>query len=94
MMQMVGLGAPLIEVFTRFFVWLYFPALLFFLIGFRMPKNAVLILVLRQDLQWAARFQLAGRLAFGALQGALVGVLLAIVIYNRKELFQWVTGLF
>lgn len=94
MMQLVGLGAPLVEGFARFFIWLYFPALLCFLIGFRMLKDGLMVLVLRHDLQLRARFQIAQRMAFGAVQGFLFGVILALVIYNRKEIFQCVASLF
>lgn len=94
MLQLVGIGAPLLELFARFVVWLYMPALMCFLIGYKMLKEGLLVLIVRRDLQLRERFRIAQRLAFGAVQGFVAGVIVILVIYYRKELFQCVTGLF
>lgn len=94
MLQLASFGAPLFELFARFIVWLYMPALLCFLIGSRMLKEGFLILVLRTDLPGALRCRLALSSAFNALQGFVVGIVIFFAIYYRKELFQCVTDLF
>ncbi len=93
-MQLVGFGAPLVEVFARIMVWLYMPALLCFLIGYRMLKDSFIVLIFRRDLRVVDRLRLAKHLAVGALQGFIAGGVVILVIYYRKELFQCVTSLF
>jgi len=94
MLQLASFGGPLIELFARFIVWLYMPAIICFLIGFRMLKDGVLMLFLRSDLPGAARCRCALSSVFNALQGFVAGIAIILAIYYRKELFQCVTDLF
>lgn len=93
-MNLIGLGAPLLELGARYFVWLYMPALLLFLIGFRFLQDSLRVLVHRNDLVRQTRLQLARQLAFQGLLGLAAGPVFILAIYFRKELFQCVTGLF
>lgn len=92
-MQLLGLGAPLLELGARYVVWLYMPALLCVLAGIRFLKDGFLVLVYRHDLVRQARLQLARNLAFQGVLGLMAGPVVLFAIYFRKELFQCVTGL-
>ncbi|MEM8515373.1 hypothetical protein RCH14_004734 [Massilia sp. MP_M2] len=94
MLQIASFGAPLFEVFARFIVWLYMPAILSFLIAFRFLKDGFLIVCLRRDLHCSARFRLALSSVFNASQGFAAGIAITLAIYYRKELFQCVSSLF
>ncbi len=94
MLQLVSLGAPLLELFARFVVWLYMPALLCFLLGYKLFKEGVLVLIVRRDLQPKERVQVALALLLKAVQGFVIGALVVLAIFYRKELFQCVTALF
>jgi hypothetical protein len=94
MVQLASFGAPLFELFARFIVWLYMPAILSFLIGFRFVKDGFLVLCLRHDLDQIARFRLALSAGFNALQGFVAGTAIILAIYFRKELFQCLSNLF
>ena len=94
MLQIMGLGAPLLEFGARYVVWLYMPALMCLLIGFRFLQDSVQVLAYRRDLVRQARLQLARHLAFQGLLGLVAGPVVILIIFYRKELFQCVTGLF
>lgn len=94
MMQLIGIGAPFMEFFARFVVWLYMPAILCFLIAYRLLKESVLVFLLRRDLHIQMRARLALKSVFGALQGIAAGTIVFLCIYYRKELFQCVSAAF
>lgn len=94
MMQLATLGFPLFEVFARFVVWLYMPALFCFLLGYRLLKDGILVLIVRRDLQLRERGRASAKLLFGAIQGFVAGAVVIFSIYYRKEIFQCVTVLF
>ncbi len=92
MVQIFGLGAPLMEFFARYVVWLYMPAIMCFLISYRLLNQALAVFLLHHDLQLKSRFQVALKPFFGACQGVVIGVILFLCIYFRKELFQCVAS--
>jgi len=94
MLQLASFGAPVFELFARFIVWLYMPAILSFLIGFRFMKDGFLILCLRHDLNHVPRLRLALSAGLNALQGFVAGTAIILAIYFRKELFQCLGNLF
>lgn len=94
MLQLFGMGAPLLELGARYVIWLYMPALLCVLIGLHFLKDSLHVLAYRADLALKPRLCLARNLAFQGLIGLLTGPAVLFAIYHRKELFQCVTGLF
>lgn len=93
MLQILGLGAPLVEFGARFIVWLYMPAILCMLISISFFKDSCKTLVSRLDLPFQDRFKLARYQAGQALIGLMVSPLVFLLIFYRKELFQWVNDL-
>lgn len=94
MLQLLGLGAPLVEFGARFVVWLYMPALLCFLVSLSFFKESCRTLVLRTDLDRQTRLKFASHQAVQGLIGCLVTPAVFLAIYFRKELFQCLIGLF
>jgi len=86
MMQVLGLGVPLMELFVRFVLWVYMIPLTFFMIGAGFFRNSLVVLVFKRDLRQA------GRLAFEGLIGFAMAAAIFSLIYFRKEIFQCVIG--
>jgi multisubunit Na+/H+ antiporter MnhG subunit len=94
MMMILGFASALVELLVRVVIWLYMPALICILIGFRFMKECCVTLLRRRDMPAPDRYHQARHLAFQGVQGLVVGVVIFFVIYFRKELYQCVTGLF
>lgn len=86
MMQVLGLGVPMLELFMRFVIWLYMIPLTFAMIGAGFFRDSLVVLVFRRDLRQAGRFALEGVIGF-AMAAAIFSL-----IYFRKELLQCVFG--
>lgn len=93
MLQILGLGAPLVEFGARYVVWLYMPAILCLLISISFFKDSCRTLVSRIDLPFQDRFRMARYQAGQAMIGLIISPLVFFSIFYRKELFQWVAGL-
>jgi hypothetical protein len=94
MLQLLGIGGPLIELVIQFVIWLYIvPATLAF-IGLGFFRDSLRSLIVRRDLAVPQRLALARYQAGQGVLGLAASALLFIAIFHRKELFQCVIGLF
>jgi hypothetical protein len=93
MMQVLGIGGPLIELLFQFVIWLYIVPLMLALIGLGFLRDSLRSLV-RRDLAAPQRFAAARYQAGQGLLGLAASVLVFTVIFYRKELLQCLVGHF
>jgi hypothetical protein len=94
MMQILGVGGPLLGLGIQLLVWLYIVPLTLALIGLGFMRDCLRSLLFRRDLAAPQRFAVARYQAGQGVMGLAASVLVFLVIYHRKELIQCVTGLF